>query len=181
MATGNLGLTTLGIGQAIVKLSFVGGRFKINESKATALDIMLENSRGHSTRPLLHPPRLVHGNLKSSNVLLGPDFEACVVDYCLAALVVSDNDVPVPDPEAASSYKAPETRNSSHQATAKSDVYSYGVLLLELLTGKTPLQQPHLAPEEMVNWVRSVREDDVGDGDRLIYHVTSVGRQLPAS
>lgn len=107
--------------------------------------------------------RLVHGNLKSSNVLLGPDFEACIGDYCLALLATS---LPEDDPEALA-YKAPESRNSNHQPTSKSDVFSFGILLLELLTGKSPSQLPFLVPNEMVNWVRSTREDDGGEDNRL--------------
>ncbi|XVE70126.1 hypothetical protein DITRI_Ditri10aG0046500 [Diplodiscus trichospermus] len=107
--------------------------------------------------------RLVHGNLKSSNVFLGPDFEACVADYCLAALVTSTTDE---DPDSIP-YKPPETRNSNHQATSKSDVFSFGVLLLELLTGKPPSQHLYLAPDEMMHWLRSSREDDGGDDERL--------------
>ncbi|XP_040998821.1 probable inactive receptor kinase At5g67200 [Juglans microcarpa x Juglans regia] len=108
--------------------------------------------------------RLVHGNLKSSNVLLGPDFEACVADYCLSVLANPSSD-PNPDPDSTAVYKAPETRNSVRQATSKSDVYSYGILLLELLTGKAPSQLPYLMPNEMVNWVRSMREEDDGRVD----------------
>ncbi|KAE8718115.1 putative inactive receptor kinase [Hibiscus syriacus] len=107
--------------------------------------------------------RLVHGNLKSSNVLLGPDFEACLSDYCLAALVTSSPDE---DPDS-TACKPPETRNSNQQATSKSDVFAYGVLLLELLTGKPPSQHPFLFPDEMMPWLRSCREDDVGDDERL--------------
>ena len=103
--------------------------------------------------------RLVHGNLKSSNVLLGPDFEACISDYCLAALVTS---APEEDPDSIS-CKPPETRNSNHQATSKSDVFAFGVLLLELLTGKPPSQHPILAPDEIMHWLRSSREDDGGN------------------
>ncbi|GAV81345.1 Pkinase domain-containing protein/LRR_1 domain-containing protein/LRR_8 domain-containing protein, partial [Cephalotus follicularis] len=109
--------------------------------------------------------RLVHGNLKSSNVLLGPDFEACIADYCLTALtsppLMEDN----PD---ATAYKAPETRNANRQSTSKSDVYAFGILLLELLTGKHPSQHPFLVPKDTVQWVRSSREDDCGEDDRLI-------------
>ncbi|EOY14385.1 Leucine-rich repeat protein kinase family protein isoform 2, partial [Theobroma cacao] len=83
--------------------------------------------------------RLVHGNLKSSNVLLGPDFEACISDYCLAALVLTS--APDEDPDSIA-CKPPETRNSNHEATSKSDVFAFGVLLLELLTGKPPSQHP---------------------------------------
>ncbi|PNT02633.1 hypothetical protein POPTR_014G024400v4 [Populus trichocarpa] len=111
--------------------------------------------------------RLVHGNLKSSNVLLGPDFEACVSDYCLAVLAnspIDDED----DPDA-SAYKAPETRSSSQQATSKSDVYAFGVLLLELITGKPPSLLP--LPQDVVNWVRSTRgnhqDDGAGEDNRL--------------
>jgi serine/threonine protein kinase len=108
--------------------------------------------------------RLVHGNLKSTNVLLGPDFEACVADYCLSILAYpSSSD----DDNNSATYKAPETRNSSHQATSKSDVYSFGILLLELLTGKHPSQHPVLVPNDMVNWVRSIREEDGGEDNRM--------------
>lgn len=108
--------------------------------------------------------RLVHGNLKSANVLLGPDFEACVADYCLSVLASSANE---DDPDA-TAYKAPETRNSNHHVTSKSDVYAYGIVLLELLTGKLPSQLPMLAPDDMLKWVRSSRQvDDSGEDSRL--------------
>ncbi|KAF8406287.1 hypothetical protein HHK36_008372 [Tetracentron sinense] len=101
--------------------------------------------------------KLVHGNLKSSNVLLGTDFEACLTDYCLAALADCSS-----DPDSAS-YRAPEIRESSIRATSKSDVYAFGILLLELLTGKHPSQHPILIPADLPNWVRSVREEDGGE------------------
>lgn len=107
--------------------------------------------------------RLVHGNLKSSNVLLGPDFEACLTDYCLAVLASPSLD----DDLDSASYKAPETRNPSGQATSKADVYAFGILLLELLTGKPPSQHPVLMPDDMMNWVRSTRDDDDGEDNRM--------------
>lgn len=109
--------------------------------------------------------RLVHGNLKCSNILLGPDFEACISDHCLAALLIST--APEDQDPDSIAYKPPETRNSNHQATAKSDVFAFGVLLLELLTGKPPSQHPVLAPDEMMHWLRSIREDDGVDDERL--------------
>lgn len=107
--------------------------------------------------------RIVHGNLKSSNVLLGADFEACLTDYCISILADSSS---VEDPDAAA-YKAPETRKSTRHATPKSDVYAFGVLLLELLTGKHPSQHPFLAPPDMLHWVRTTRDDDGGYGNQL--------------
>ncbi|GAV88869.1 Pkinase domain-containing protein [Cephalotus follicularis] len=118
--------------------------------------------------------RLVHGNLKSSNVLLGADFEACLTDYCLAILAESSS---TEDPDSAA-YKAPETRKSNHRTTSRSDVYSFGVLLLELLTGKHPSQHPFLAPTDTLDWVRSVREENSGEYNRLgmLTEVASVCR-----
>ncbi|KAK1588047.1 hypothetical protein Q3G72_019386 [Acer saccharum] len=108
--------------------------------------------------------KLIHGNLKSSNVLLGADFEACLTDYCIS--ILADSSSSIVDPDSAA-YKAPETRKSSRRSTAKSDVYSFGVLLLELLTGKHPSQHPFLAPHDMLEWVRAVREDDGKEETRL--------------
>ncbi|KAL3726039.1 hypothetical protein ACJRO7_030996 [Eucalyptus globulus] len=103
--------------------------------------------------------RLIHGNLKSTNVLLGTDFEACLTDNCLAALA----ECPLNEDPDSAAYKAPESRKPIGRATPKSDVYSFGVLLLELLTGKHPLQHPFLAPTEMLDWVRAMREEDSED------------------
>lgn len=106
--------------------------------------------------------RLVHGNLRSSNVLLGADFEACLTDYCLLTLVepssLDDTD---------SGYKAPETRKSSRRATTKSDVFGFGVLLLELLSCRPPSQQPFLVATDLASWVRSVREEEESEESRL--------------
>lgn len=108
--------------------------------------------------------RIIHGNLKSSNVLLGPDFEACLADYCLSILAdpTSSND----DPDTAA-YRAPELRKSNSRANPKSDVYAFGVLLLELLTGKPPSQHPFVVPADMPEWVRAMRDVDDGEDDRL--------------
>lgn len=97
-------------------------------------------------------------------MLLGSDFESCLTDYCLT---------PFRNPESleessASSlfYRAPECRDPRRPATQQADVYSFGVLLLELLTGKTPFQdlvQEH--GSDIPRWVRSVREEEIESGD----------------
>lgn len=109
-------------------------------------------------------PGLTHGNLKSTNVLLGSDFESCLTDYGLT---------PFRNPESheessASSlfYRAPECRDARRPLTQKADVYSYGILLLELLTGKTPYQdfvEEHGL--DIPRWVRSVRDAETESGD----------------
>ncbi|XP_052195467.1 probable inactive receptor kinase At5g67200 isoform X2 [Diospyros lotus] len=116
--------------------------------------------------------RLIHGNLKSTNVLFGADFEACLTDYCLVVLADPSSSGGDPDSEG---YKAPEIRKSSQRATPKSDVYAFGILLLELLTGKPPSQQPYLSLPDVPEWVRAMREDYDGEDDRLAMLVEVAG------
>lgn len=109
-------------------------------------------------------PGLTHGNLKSTNVLLGSDFESCITDYGLTPLRNPDS----PEESSASSlfYRAPECRDPRKPLTQQADVYSYGVLLLELLTGKTPFQdlvQEH--GSDIPKWVKSVREEETTESD----------------
>ncbi|KAM3223229.1 hypothetical protein ACQJBY_056899 [Aegilops geniculata] len=114
----------------------------------------------------LHSSAIVHGNLKPSNVLLGPDFESCLTDYGLVpALHAAGADAS----SASLLYRAPETRSSSmaHVCfTAASDVYSFGVLLLELLTGRAPFpdlldQRGGGGADEVTAWVRAAREEEM--------------------
>ncbi|KAF3576292.1 hypothetical protein DY000_02030874 [Brassica cretica] len=112
--------------------------------------------------------QLVHGNLKSSNVLLGPDFEACIADYCLVALATNPSLTSNDGQEDADAiaYKAPEARHKSLSCqSVKADVYSLGILLLELLTGKQPSKLPVLPLDEMMEFVRKVREEGEKNGN----------------
>ncbi|KAK1276928.1 putative inactive receptor kinase [Acorus gramineus] len=111
--------------------------------------------------------RLVHGNLKSSNVLLGTDFEACLSDYCLSFLRSDESFNNDDTADESSGYRAPEMRKLNH-GHVKSDVFAFGVLLLELLTGKPPSQHPLYITENLPQWVRSVREDEGSEDERLI-------------
>ncbi|KAL9166809.1 hypothetical protein ABFS82_05G055100 [Erythranthe guttata] len=113
-------------------------------------------------------PGLTHGNLKSTNVLLGPEFESCLTDYGLSPFRNPD---PQEESSGASSlfYRAPECRDPRRPLTQQADVYSFGVLLLELLTGKTPFQdlvQEH--GPDIPKWVRSVRDEETGSSDEPV-------------
>ncbi|XP_010418007.1 PREDICTED: inactive leucine-rich repeat receptor-like serine/threonine-protein kinase At1g60630 [Camelina sativa] len=111
-------------------------------------------------------PGLTHGNLKSSNVLLGPDFESCLTDYGLIDLQDSDS---FEDTSSVSLfYKAPECRDLRKASTQPADVYSFGVLLLELLTGRTSFKDlVHKYESDISAWVRAVREEETELSEEL--------------
>ncbi|XP_077236044.1 putative inactive receptor kinase At1g48480 [Tasmannia lanceolata] len=100
-------------------------------------------------------PNVSHGNIKSSNVLLTKSYDARVSDFGLAHLVG-----PNPTPNRIAGYRAPEVTDG-RRVSQKADVYSFGVLLLELLTGKAPTHA--LLNEEGVDlprWVQSVVREE---------------------
>nr|XP_043608221.1 inactive leucine-rich repeat receptor-like serine/threonine-protein kinase At1g60630 [Erigeron canadensis] len=115
---------------------------------------------------LLHihqKPGLAHGNIKSSNVLLGSDFESCFTDY---GLIKFKNPNSIEESSDVSLfYRAPECRDFQQPVSQKADVYSFGVLLLELLTGKTPSQDLVLDHgADLPTWVKSIREEESESG-----------------
>ncbi|KAK7294474.1 hypothetical protein RJT34_17363 [Clitoria ternatea] len=77
---------------------------------------------------------LPHGNLKSSNVLLGPDYEPMLVDHGFSHMIH-----PSSVAQSQFAYKAPEAAQHC-QISQKCDVYCFGVVILEILTGKFPSQ-----------------------------------------
>lgn len=74
---------------------------------------------------------LPHGNLKSSNILLSANHEPLLTDYSLYPLSSSSQSL-----QALQAYKTPEAALMS----PKSDVYSLGIVILEIMTGRFPAQ-----------------------------------------
>lgn len=97
----------------------------------------------------------MHGNIKSSNILLSRDLQACISDFGLAQLLSSSS-----AQAKIIGYRAPEVAETK-KVTQMSDVYSFGVLLLELLTGKAPTQAA-LDKEgiDLPRWVQSVVKEE---------------------
>ncbi|KAI3694862.1 hypothetical protein L1987_77843 [Smallanthus sonchifolius] len=122
----------------------------------TRVKIALGVARGIAHIHSMGGSKFTHGNIKSSNILVTQDSTGCISDIGLAPLM---NFLPPPSRHAVG-YRAPEvleTRKHTH----KSDVYSFGVLLLEMLTGKQPIQSP--GREDMVDlprWVQSVVREE---------------------
>ncbi|KAJ4848219.1 hypothetical protein Tsubulata_014390 [Turnera subulata] len=99
-------------------------------------------------------PRIIHRDIKSSNILLDDNYEAKVSDFGLAKLALDANTHVTTRVMGTFGYMAPEYA-SSGKLTDKSDVYSYGVVILELITGRKPVDtsQP-LGDESLVEWAR---------------------------
>ncbi|XP_015963157.1 LRR receptor-like serine/threonine-protein kinase FEI 1 isoform X2 [Arachis duranensis] len=82
-------------------------------------------------------PRIIHRDIKSSNILLDGNLDARVSDFGLAKLLEDEESHITTIVAGTFGYLAPEYMQSG-RATEKTDVYSFGVLTLEVLSGKRP-------------------------------------------
>ncbi|XP_010456297.1 PREDICTED: calmodulin-binding receptor-like cytoplasmic kinase 2 [Camelina sativa] len=109
---------------------------------ATRLDIATDVAHAITYLHMYTQPPIIHRDIKSSNILLTENFRAKVADFGFARLA--------PDTESGATHVSTQVKGTAgyldpeylttYQLTEKSDVYSFGVLLVEILTGRRPIE-----------------------------------------
>ncbi|KAI4342897.1 hypothetical protein MLD38_027462 [Melastoma candidum] len=112
-------------------------------------------------------PKVVHRDIKSSNILIDDEFNAKVSDFGLAKLLGEGKSHVTTRVMGTFGYVAPEYANTG-LLNEKSDVYSFGVVLLEAVTGRDPVDYSRPANEvNLVDWLKmmvgSRRSEEVVD------------------
>ncbi|KAL9230189.1 hypothetical protein vseg_005575 [Gypsophila vaccaria] len=146
-----------------------GPKRQIPFSLPVAVDIMLQIARGME---YLHSQKIYHGELKPSNILIKPKtsslegyFTAKISGFGLKGVKTASSRGPTPNqnetlpfiwyaPEVLSEQERPGS-SCKNQYSEKADVYSFGMLCFELLTGKVPFEDGHLQGDTMSRNIRA--------------------------
>ncbi|KAM0954573.1 putative protein kinase RLK-Pelle-RLCK-V family [Dioscorea sansibarensis] len=112
-------------------------------------------------------PKVVHRDIKSSNILIDDDLNAKVSDFGLAKLLGAGKSHITTRVMGTFGYVAPEYANTG-LLNEKSDIYSFGVVLLETITGRDPVDYGRPAHEvNLVDWLKMMvanrRSEEVVD------------------
>uniref|UniRef100_A0A0D9Y9K0 Protein kinase domain-containing protein n=1 Tax=Oryza glumipatula TaxID=40148 RepID=A0A0D9Y9K0_9ORYZ len=153
------------------------GRLKIMQGVAKGLSFLHEFS----------PKKYVHGDLRPNNVLLGSNMEPYISDFGLGRLANIAGGSPFTQSDHAgiekaqsqqsdasvsplvgkgSCYQAPEALKTL-KPSQKWDVYSYGVILLEMITGRSPVVLLETMQMDLVQWVQFCIEEKKPSADVL--------------
>lgn len=108
---------------------------------ATRLDIAIDVAHAVTYLHMYTDQLIIHRDIKSSNILLTENFRAKVADFGLSHLSPENSGTTHVSTQVkgTAGYLDPEYLKTN-QLTAKSDVYSFGVLLVEMITGRRPLE-----------------------------------------
>ncbi|CAN6230996.1 unnamed protein product [Urochloa humidicola] len=105
-------------------------------------------------------PKIIHRDVKAANILLDESFEAIVGDFGLAKLLDRQESHVTTAVRGTIGHIAPEYL-STGQSSEKTDVYGFGILLLELITGPKTLSNGHGQSQKgmILDWVRELKEE----------------------
>ncbi|KAL2923764.1 Receptor protein kinase-like protein ZAR1 [Bienertia sinuspersici] len=146
-------------------------------SWASRLKILQGTARGLMHIHECNPRKYVHGNIKSSKILLDDDFHPYVSGFGLNRLQCGRSKSTNPTSKRPSlnhsfltgsnvmgsssvAYSAPEAQTSGGKLTQKCDVYSFGIVLMEILTGRLPNAGPDNDEKGLETFVRKIFREE---------------------
>ncbi|XP_010550315.1 PREDICTED: leucine-rich repeat receptor-like protein kinase PXL1 [Tarenaya hassleriana] len=147
MPNGNLGNALHSNDQKLLLVDWVS-RYNVAVGVAQGLNYLHNDC---------YPP-IIHRDIKSNNILLDSNLEARIADFGLAKLMLHKNET-VSVVAGSYGYIAPEY-GYTMKIDVKIDIYSFGVVLLELITGKSPLDSSFGESVDIVEWVRRKMENN---------------------
>ncbi|XP_030454552.2 probable serine/threonine-protein kinase At1g01540 isoform X1 [Syzygium oleosum] len=101
-------------------------------------------------------PKVVHRDIKSSNILLDKQWNAKVSDFGLAKLLGSERSYVTTRVMGTFGYVAPEYA-STGMLNERSDVYSFGILIMEIISGRNPVDYSRPSGEvNLVEWLKTM-------------------------
>nr|GMC50467.1 probable serine/threonine-protein kinase At1g01540 [Ipomoea batatas] len=109
-------------------------------------------------------PKVVHRDIKTSNILLDRQWNPKVSDFGLAKLLGSDRSYITTRVMGTFGYVAPEYA-STGMLNERSDVYSFGILLMEIITGRNPVDYSRPPGEvNLVDWLKTMVSNRNAEG-----------------
>ncbi|XP_020585299.1 protein NSP-INTERACTING KINASE 3-like isoform X2 [Phalaenopsis equestris] len=105
-------------------------------------------------------PKIIHRDVKAANILLDEDFEAIVGDFGLAKLLDHQESHVTTAVRGTVGHIAPEYL-STGQSSEKTDVFGFGILLLELITGLKAIEFGRAGAQKgvMLHWVKKLQQE----------------------
>lgn len=119
-------------GKTLKSLIKKRGALNLNES----IDIMLQLTSGIACA---HDSYIIHRDIKPQNVLILEDGRVKITDFGIA-MALNSNELTQTNSVMGSVHYLPPEQASGNGSTIKSDIYSLGILMFELLTGKVPFK-----------------------------------------
>ncbi|NWF69609.1 MAG: protein kinase [Chloroflexi bacterium] len=122
-----------------------------------------------------HEQNILHRDVKPSNVLLDEKGNAYLTDFGLARMMETGSDLTGSNMLGTPQYMSPEQCQGRRDLTPATDIYSLGVVLYEMVTGRTPFQAEtplaviHMQLSEPLPAPRSLRSDVPESVENVIY------------